>query len=121
MKKRMLSFSKIVSVFSLFLTLFPFAVKARVIGASKDKCLRDDSQAISRVFGGTETAGALHSASDVSSAPIHFELADSLVYMQASINGSMPLWMMLDTGASVTVFDESVSKAWHSLSRRREC
>src|SRR5260370_17055494 len=30
--------------------------------------------------------------------------------MQASINGSMPLWMMLDTGASVTVFDESVSK-----------
>jgi hypothetical protein len=131
MKKRMLSFSKIVLVFSLFLTLFPFAVKARVlggsertkavIGASKDKCLRDGSQAISHemqvqrelalhVFGGAKTTGALHSASDVSSAPIHFELADGLIYMQASINGSMPLWMMLDTGASVTVFDESVSK-----------
>jgi hypothetical protein len=56
-KKRMLSFSKIVSVFSLFLTLFPFAVKARVIGASKDKCLRDDSPTISRVFDAAETAG----------------------------------------------------------------
>ena len=115
----------------MFLTLFPFSVKARVsagsertkavISASKDKCLRDDSQAIShemqaqrelalRVFGGVETTGAFHSASDAGSAPIHFELADSLIYMQASINGSMPLWMMLDTGASVTVFDESVSK-----------
>jgi len=131
MKKRMLYFSKIFSIFSLFLTLFPFSVKARVsagsertkavISASKDKCLRDDSQAIShalqaqrqlavRVFGGAETTGAVHSASDAGSAPIHFELADSLIYMQASINGSMPLWMMLDTGASVTVFDESVSK-----------
>ncbi len=30
--------------------------------------------------------------------------------MQASLNGSQPLWMMLDTGSSVTVFDEPVSK-----------
>jgi len=114
----MLYFSKIFSIFSLFLTLFPFSVKAKVsagsertkavISASKDKCLRDDSQAIShtlqaqrqlavRVFGGAETTGAVRSASDAGSAPIHFELADSLIYMQASINGSMPLWMMLDT------------------------
>lgn len=48
--------------------------------------------------------------SERSSAPTHFELTDSLIYMQASINGSQPLWMVLDTGASVTVFDESVSK-----------
>lgn len=48
--------------------------------------------------------------SDRSSAPTHFELTDSLIYLQASINGSQPLWMVLDTGASVTVFDESVSK-----------
>src|SRR5258706_961846 len=137
MRKRDLLFSRMVRISSMFLTLFPFSVKARVsagsertqavISASKDKCLRDDSQAIShemqaqrelavRVFGGAETTGALHSASDAGSALIHFELADSLIYMQASINGSMPLWMMLDTDPSVTVFDESVSK---TLARAR--
>jgi len=51
-----------------------------------------------------------HSISDTISAPIYFQLADSLIYMQASLNGSQPLWMMLDTGSSVTVFDEPVSK-----------
>src|SRR5260370_26093818 len=30
--------------------------------------------------------------------------------MKESHNGSQPLWMMLDTGSSVTVFDEPVSK-----------
>jgi Aspartyl protease len=48
--------------------------------------------------------------SEISSAPIPFQLADSLIYIQASINGSHLLWMMLDTGSSVTVFDETVSK-----------
>jgi hypothetical protein len=47
---------------------------------------------------------------DGSSPSIHFQLADSLIYMQATLNGSQPLWMMLDTGSSLTVFDESVSK-----------
>jgi Aspartyl protease len=50
------------------------------------------------------------SLSDTGAALVHFELTDSLIYMQASVNGSRPLWMILDTGASVTVFDESVSK-----------
>jgi len=45
---------------------------------------------------------------EMDSGPIPFQLADSLIYIQASINGSHPLWMMLDTGSSVTVFDESV-------------
>lgn len=45
---------------------------------------------------------------EMNSAPIPFQLADSLIYIQASINGSQPLWMMLDTGSSSTVFDESV-------------
>jgi hypothetical protein len=31
------------------------------------------------------------------------------VFIQAKLNGSGPLWMMLDTGSSVTVLDESVS------------
>src|SRR6266852_9196020 len=46
--------------------------------------------------------------SEMDSAPIPFQLADSLIYIQASINGSHPLWMLLDTVSSVTVFDESV-------------
>jgi aspartyl protease len=46
----------------------------------------------------------------MSSASTPFQLTDSLIYIQASINGSHPLWMMLDTGSSVTVFDETVSK-----------
>ncbi len=48
--------------------------------------------------------------SEMDSGPIPFQLADSLIYIQASLNGSQPLWMMLDTSSSVTVFDESVSK-----------
>ncbi len=184
MEKRSLPFPRVVSIFSLFLTLLPLSLKAgemrplfqytavstarnnprvasriltkdystattaqhasdltlvkdkrvlltssagserteALIDANEDKCLRDDSQAISPevhvqhevalpAFGGAEATVALHSASDASSAPIHFQLADGLIYVQASLNGSMPLWMMLDTGSSVTVFDESVSKA----------
>ena len=58
-------------------------------------------------------SGSVVSASKIletSSAPIPFQLANSLIYIQATINGSQPLWMMLDTGSSVTVFDETVSK-----------
>ena len=45
-----------------------------------------------------------------SSQPIPFQLTDGLVYMQASLNGSSPLWVILDTGSSYTVIDASVSK-----------
>jgi hypothetical protein len=48
--------------------------------------------------------------SGANSMPISFQLEDSLIYVQASLNGSAPLWMMLDTGSSLTVFDESVSR-----------
>ena len=160
MKKRNLSFPRMVWIFSLFLALLPFSVKAWEMGpflqyaaifnrrgnpggsarilpaqgaaaieaqngngwpvvtgkkvvlalpasskrtevlieANKERCSRDDAMMLFR------------SGSHTSSAPIHFQLADSLIYMQASLNGSMPLWMILDTGSSVTVFDESVSK-----------
>src|SRR5690242_19528159 len=56
------------------------------------------------------SAASTAKISEMSSAPIPFQLADSLIYIQASINGSHLLWMMLDTGSSVTVFDETVSK-----------
>src|SRR5690348_13114702 len=132
MKKRNLSFSRMVWIFSLFLTLFPSAVNARVsaakernkavIGARKDKCLRDDSQTISHeihvqhelaagILANADTVGTFQSVTGGNSADIHFQLADSLIYLQASLNGSEPLWMMLDTGSSVTVFDESVLRA----------
>ena len=75
------------------------------IDTNSRKCLADGSWPIT-----SEAMPHSHSLSDTGGAPIHFELADSLIYMRASINGSHPLWMMLDTGSSVTVFDETVSK-----------
>jgi hypothetical protein len=75
------------------------------LGTNSSKCLANESGPITSV-----AIGHSHSLADAESMPIHFELADSLIFMQASINGSQPLWMMLDTGSSVTVFDESVSK-----------
>ena len=75
------------------------------LGTNSRKCLANGSGPIT-----SEAMPHSHSLSDAESMPIHFELADSLIFMQASINGSQPLWMMLDTGSSVTVFDESVSK-----------
>lgn len=60
-------------------------------------------------FAAADAIVPIHSVSDGAS-PIHFQLEDSLIYVQASLNGSQPLWMMLDTGSSVTVFDESASK-----------
>jgi len=75
------------------------------IDTNSRKCLANGSWPIT-----SEAMTHSHSFSDTGAAPIHFELADSLIYMQASINGSHPLWMMLDTGSSVTVFDETVSK-----------
>jgi hypothetical protein len=75
------------------------------IDTNSRKCLANGSWPIT-----SEAMPHSHSLSDTGASPIHFELADSLIYMQASINGSHPLWMMLDTGSSVTVFDETVSK-----------
>ena len=75
------------------------------LGTNSRMCLANGSGPIT-----SEAIPHSHSLLDTGAAPIHFELADSLIFMQASINGSHPLWMMLDTGSSVTVFDESVSK-----------
>ncbi len=92
-----------------------------LIDANNSKCSGDGSQTITseaqlQIHIASDhsplSEGILHSHSiaDTISAPIYFQLADSLIYMQASLNGSQPLWMMLDTGSSVTVFDEPVSK-----------
>jgi len=63
-----------------------------------------------RSFAAADTVAACRPISGASSASVDFQLANSLIYLQASLNGSQPLWMMLDTGSSVTVFDEPVSK-----------
>jgi hypothetical protein len=91
MKKRSPTFLGTFMTLSLFLALPPSPAGAHcraVAGATR----------------------ASHSISDSGSASVDFELADGLIYVQASLNDSEPLWMMLDTGSSVTLFDESVSK-----------
>jgi Aspartyl protease len=50
------------------------------------------------------------SGSVANTAKISDEFRADSVSARANINGSHPLWMMLDTGSSVTVFDETVSK-----------
>lgn len=91
MKKRSHSVLRIVSMVGAFFALLPFSARARRLKAG-------------------DMAPAVHSISGPGPASIHFELADSLIYVQASLNGSEPLWMVLDTGSSVTVLDESKSK-----------
>jgi aspartyl protease len=92
-----------------------------LIVASKRECLGDSSQRIlfeakvqtqvaSQYSADSQVIPLSDSIEDVRSTSIHFQLTDSLIFMQASLNGSQPLWMILDTGSSVTVFDESVSK-----------
>ena len=181
MKKRNLSFPRMVWIFSLLLALLPFSVKAgqmrsffryaailtrggnsggsarlrpghyatamnaqsangwpvvirkevvlalphgsgkTLIDANNSKCSGDGSRTITSEAklqihiapdhsAASETIPHSHPISNTTSAPIHFQLADSLIYLQASLNGSMPLWVILDTGSSVTVFDESVSR-----------
>jgi hypothetical protein len=66
----------------------------------------DDS---SLSFAAADTPATSHTISS-SSQPIPFQLTDGLIYMQASLNGSSPLSVILDTGSSYTVIDESVSK-----------
>ena len=91
------------------------------IVANKHECLGDSSQSImseakvqtqvaSQYSADSQVIPLSGSIGDVCSTSIHFQLTDSLIFMQASLNGSQPLWMILDTGSSVTVFDESVSK-----------
>ena len=92
----------------VFLALPAGSTKAEaLIDANKDECSGDASQAIGFVANVKTQVVSQHSEVSPS---IHFQLADSLIYMQASLNGSQPLWVILDTGSSFTVIDESVLK-----------
>jgi len=90
-------------IFSVLLTLFPFSSRAgeAVPSGQCDVPSPSFASADSRV-----TSQAIPRSAQ----PIPFQLADGLIYMQASLNGSSPLWVILDTGSSYTVIDASVSK-----------
>jgi aspartyl protease len=57
----------------------------------------------------TETGASSPKTCKRSLTAILFQLTDGLVFIHVKLNRSGPLWMMLDTGSSVTVLDESVS------------
>src|SRR4030095_16419335 len=46
-----------------------------------------------------------------SSIEIPFELANTLILLQANANDSAPIWFIFDTGAESTVIDAAVAKA----------
>lgn len=54
-----------------------------------------------------------------SSLKIPFELSNNLILVQASVNDSVPLWFILDTGASSTVIDSQLAKELRLKARSR--
>jgi hypothetical protein len=54
----------------------------------------------------------VHFISGNSSLKIPFELSNNLILVQARVNDSGPLWFILDTGASSTVIDSQLAKAF---------
>ena len=56
----------------------------------------------------TSVASSFRFSRNDSLASVPFDAADSLIYVQASVNGSAPLWTILDTGSSFTIVDEAV-------------
>lgn len=57
-----------------------------------------------------QSAPSTRFASGNSALHIPFELSSNVIFLQARVNGSEPLWFILDTGASVTVLDSSRAK-----------
>ena len=54
-----------------------------------------------------------------SSLKIPFELSNNLILVQARVNDSVPLWFILDTGASSTVIDSQLAKELRLKARGR--
>lgn len=115
MENRNLALLRMTWVFSVLLTLSPISALGASATPSRIPGPCDGS---SPSFATADTPVATHAISR-SSQGIPFQLTDGLIYMQASLNGSSPLWVILDTGSSYTVIDASVSKML-SLDFQRE-
>src|SRR6266851_3403061 len=57
-----------------------------------------------------QSAPPTHFASGNSALGIPFELASNVIFLQVRVNGSEPVWFVLDTGAPGTVLDASRAK-----------
>src|ERR1700752_5522468 len=57
--------------------------------------------------------------SGTSSLRIPFELSNNLILVEARVNDSVPLWFILDTGASSTVIDSQLAKELRLKARSR--
>ncbi len=57
-----------------------------------------------------QSAPPTHFTSGNSALAIPFELSSNVIFLQLRVNGSEPLWFVLDTGASGTVLDASRAK-----------
>jgi Aspartyl protease len=81
--------------------------KRSVLGASANPSgMPGQCDVSSPSFASADTLVTRHASAPL----IPFQLTEGLIYMQASLNGCSPLWMILDTGSSYTVIDASVSK-----------
>jgi hypothetical protein len=59
---------------------------------------------------GQQSAPPTHFASGTSALHIPFELSSNVIFLQVRVNGSQPLWFVLDTGASLTIIDAERAK-----------
>jgi predicted aspartyl protease len=105
---------------------FPFASSSRALICSLALLPAYTATAQSQVTDKTPASGTRAPTSRHRFAKGHaaqkipFELMDNLIYVRTRVNGSAPLWFMLDTGASATIINERVAKELGLRAGRRE-
>ena len=85
------------SNFGLLIFLLSLSMHVDAQRARRNKLARNPSPAVRFISGN-------------SSLKIPFELSNNLILVQARVNDSVPLWFILDTGASSTVIDSQLAK-----------
>lgn len=97
------------SNFSLLIFLLSLFMQVDAQHARKNKIARSPSPRPPKV----------RFISGNSSLKMPFELSNNLILVQARVNDSVPLWFILDTGASSTVIDSQLAKALRLKARGR--
>ncbi|MDX6406447.1 MAG: hypothetical protein QOH70_3902 [Blastocatellia bacterium] len=69
-----------------------------------------DPQRNSPVYNRQQSAPLIRFASGASSLHIPFQLSSNVIFLQVRVNGSEPLWFILDTGAAGTLLDTNRAK-----------